>query len=169
MKFFCWLILKDRLNTRNMLNRWHFSINSGYACPMCDNPMQWSTTTVLSSLTARIPWHRNNNCGQRHIIHERKHTSRATHCSIPNQRNSQQPCTLTTGRDYRKERTCWVLIKTWWAVSVLALARIRGSHRTSSFTDKEDKVLYVSWLAISEDSINESQQKYHEYWRKLSQ
>jgi hypothetical protein len=38
IKFFCWLVLSDRLNTRNMLKRRHFQLNSGYNCLMCNNP-----------------------------------------------------------------------------------------------------------------------------------
>jgi hypothetical protein len=38
MKFFCWLVLSDRLNTRNMLRRRKFNISTGYECLLCDNP-----------------------------------------------------------------------------------------------------------------------------------
>jgi hypothetical protein len=38
MKFFCWLILSDRLNTRNMLRRRHYILNSGYNCLLCISP-----------------------------------------------------------------------------------------------------------------------------------
>ena len=35
IKFFGWLILVDRLNTRSMLRRRHFHLEDGYACVMC--------------------------------------------------------------------------------------------------------------------------------------
>jgi hypothetical protein len=38
MKFFCWLVLTNRLNTRNMLRRRHFTLNSGYDCLLCSSP-----------------------------------------------------------------------------------------------------------------------------------
>jgi hypothetical protein len=43
------------------------------------------------------------------------------------------------------------------------------SHMISGFTDKENEVLCISWLAVSQDSINGSQQKGQAYWRKVSQ
>jgi hypothetical protein len=36
IKFFGWLLLVDRLNTRIMLRRRHFHLDSGYACAMCN-------------------------------------------------------------------------------------------------------------------------------------
>jgi hypothetical protein len=38
MKFFGWLLLSDRINTRNMLRRRNFILNSGYNCLLCDTP-----------------------------------------------------------------------------------------------------------------------------------
>jgi hypothetical protein len=38
VKFFGWLVLSDHLNTRNMLRRRHYTINSGYLCLMCIPP-----------------------------------------------------------------------------------------------------------------------------------
>jgi hypothetical protein len=38
MKFFCWLLLSDRLNTRNMLRRRNICLNTGYSCMLCHNP-----------------------------------------------------------------------------------------------------------------------------------
>lgn len=35
IKFFSWLLLNDRLNTRNMLRRWHKSLEEGYNCVLC--------------------------------------------------------------------------------------------------------------------------------------
>jgi hypothetical protein len=40
IKFFCWLVLSDRLNTRNMIKRRHFQLNSGYNCLMCASPLE---------------------------------------------------------------------------------------------------------------------------------
>lgn len=38
-KVFCWLLLVDRLNTRNMLRRRHYNVaNNNYACLLCDSP-----------------------------------------------------------------------------------------------------------------------------------
>ena len=36
IKFFGWLLLVDRLNTRNMLRRRHFHVDAGYSCVMCN-------------------------------------------------------------------------------------------------------------------------------------
>jgi hypothetical protein len=38
LKFFWWLVLVDRLNTRNMLRRRNYTINSTYNCMMCSSP-----------------------------------------------------------------------------------------------------------------------------------
>jgi hypothetical protein len=38
LKFFWWLVLVDRLNTRNMLRRRNYKINSSYNCLMCPSP-----------------------------------------------------------------------------------------------------------------------------------
>jgi hypothetical protein len=38
MKFFCWLLLSDRLNTRNMLRRRNICLNTGFSCMLCHNP-----------------------------------------------------------------------------------------------------------------------------------
>jgi hypothetical protein len=43
------------------------------------------------------------------------------------------------------------------------------NHRTFIFRAKEDEVICVSWLAVSQDSINGAHQKGHAYWRKVSQ
>ena len=43
------------------------------------------------------------------------------------------------------------------------------SHRGTGFTEKEDKCLCDSWLAVSHDSINGAQQKGNVYWRKVIQ
>jgi len=36
IKFFGWLLLVDRLNTRNMLRRRNFHVDDGYSCAMCN-------------------------------------------------------------------------------------------------------------------------------------
>lgn len=36
IKVFAWLLLSDRLNTRNMLNRRHFLIGDDLKCVLCD-------------------------------------------------------------------------------------------------------------------------------------
>ena len=36
IKIFGWLLLVDRLNTRNMLRRRHFHLDAGYTCVMCN-------------------------------------------------------------------------------------------------------------------------------------
>jgi hypothetical protein len=38
MKLFSWLILMDKLNTRNMLRRRQYILDSGYNCLMCHTP-----------------------------------------------------------------------------------------------------------------------------------
>ena len=35
IKFFCWLLLSDRLNTRNMLRRRHYNVGTTFNCTMC--------------------------------------------------------------------------------------------------------------------------------------
>jgi len=35
LKFFAWLMIADRLNTRNMLRRRHFHLDAGYNCVLC--------------------------------------------------------------------------------------------------------------------------------------
>jgi hypothetical protein len=47
MKFFCWLILTDRLNTRNMLRRRHYTLNSGYNCLLCASPPEETIEHLL--------------------------------------------------------------------------------------------------------------------------
>lgn len=37
-KVFAWLLLADKLNTRNMLRRRHYRVANDYACLLCDNP-----------------------------------------------------------------------------------------------------------------------------------
>ena len=36
IKFFCWLLLSDRLNTKNMLKRRCFNIGTNFQCQMCN-------------------------------------------------------------------------------------------------------------------------------------
>jgi hypothetical protein len=47
VKFFFWLVLFDRLNTRNMLRRRQFHLNSGYRCLMCANPLEETVEHML--------------------------------------------------------------------------------------------------------------------------
>jgi hypothetical protein len=47
VKFFGWLVLSDRLNSRNMLKRRHYILNSGYNCLMCDNPPEETLEHML--------------------------------------------------------------------------------------------------------------------------
>jgi hypothetical protein len=47
MKFFGWLVLSDRLNTRNMLRRRHYCLNTGYNCLMCINPPEETIEHLL--------------------------------------------------------------------------------------------------------------------------
>jgi hypothetical protein len=42
-------------------------------------------------------------------------------------------------------------------------------HRTGGFTNEEDKCLCDSWLTVSHDSMNGSQQKGKVYWCKVFQ
>ena len=37
LKFFLWLLMVDRLNTRNMLKRRKFNIGNNFDCPLCDS------------------------------------------------------------------------------------------------------------------------------------
>jgi hypothetical protein len=47
VKFFFWLVLSDRLNTRNMLRRRQFHLNLGYRCLMCTNPPEETVEHML--------------------------------------------------------------------------------------------------------------------------
>jgi hypothetical protein len=47
VKFFGWLVLVDRLNTRNMLRRRQFQLNSGYQCLLCQNPPEETIEHLL--------------------------------------------------------------------------------------------------------------------------
>jgi hypothetical protein len=47
VKFFCWLVLSDRLNSKNMLKRRHFIINSEYQCLMCTYPLEKTTEHMI--------------------------------------------------------------------------------------------------------------------------
>jgi hypothetical protein len=47
IKFFGWLVLSDRLNTRNMLRRRHCYLNTGYNCMMCTNPPEETIEHML--------------------------------------------------------------------------------------------------------------------------
>jgi hypothetical protein len=47
LKFFWWLVLVDRLNTRNMLRRRNYSINSSYNCLMCPSPPEETIEHML--------------------------------------------------------------------------------------------------------------------------
>jgi len=40
IKFFSWLLLNDRLNTRNMLRRCNKFLEEGYNCVLCQNSME---------------------------------------------------------------------------------------------------------------------------------
>lgn len=40
IKFFGWLLLTDRLNTRNMLERRHYNIGNNFNCILCDLPIE---------------------------------------------------------------------------------------------------------------------------------
>jgi hypothetical protein len=40
LKVFAWLLLVDRLNTRNMLKRRHFNIGNDYSCPLCSSGVE---------------------------------------------------------------------------------------------------------------------------------
>jgi hypothetical protein len=44
---FMWLVLCDRLNTRNMLKRRKFTLRSGYSCLMCNHPPEETIEHLL--------------------------------------------------------------------------------------------------------------------------
>jgi hypothetical protein len=52
IKFFAWLLLNDRLNTRNMLRRRYKHLDQGYSCALClDNAqLQFPAGSALASL-----------------------------------------------------------------------------------------------------------------------
>jgi hypothetical protein len=47
VKFFGWLVLVYRLNTRNMLKRRQFQLSSGYQCLLCQNPPEETIEHLL--------------------------------------------------------------------------------------------------------------------------
>jgi hypothetical protein len=47
LKFFWWLVLVDRLNTRNMLRRRNYTLNSSYDCLMCPSPPEETIEHML--------------------------------------------------------------------------------------------------------------------------
>ena len=55
LKFFCWLLLSDRLNTRNMLRRRHYNIGNDFSCMLC-SPAPEET---LEHLFFRCPFSEN--------------------------------------------------------------------------------------------------------------
>jgi hypothetical protein len=51
LKFFGWLVQSDRLNTRNMLRRRHYQINSSFECLMCDQHLEETIEHMLFHCT----------------------------------------------------------------------------------------------------------------------
>lgn len=78
IKFFAWLLLNDRLNTRNMLRRRNQFLEEGYSCVLCQNDIEETIDHLFffcPASTARwfalgIIWDSNAD------IHERLHTAR---------------------------------------------------------------------------------------------
>mgnify|MGYP002413836659 FL=1 len=73
IKVFGWLLLSDRLNTRNMLKRRHYNIGNDYTCPLCESNVEetlehlffgcafskdcWSDIAICwSSQGSRLDW-----------------------------------------------------------------------------------------------------------------
>jgi hypothetical protein len=52
VKFFCWIVFSDRLNTRGMLKRRNFQLNSGYNCVCCDSLVE----ETIDHLFLRCPF-----------------------------------------------------------------------------------------------------------------
>lgn len=50
IKFFGWLLIVDRLNTRNMLKRRNFHIETGYSCVMCSEGIEEDGMRLCISL-----------------------------------------------------------------------------------------------------------------------
>ena len=63
-KMFGWLLLVDRLNTRNMLKRRHFVVMGGnYACMFCQNPPEETVEHLFFHCTfSKECWWRLNIC-----------------------------------------------------------------------------------------------------------
>jgi hypothetical protein len=61
LKVFSWLLLSDRLNTRNMLKRRHFNIGSNFNCPLCSTGDEETLEHLFFSCTFSIScWTRLN-------------------------------------------------------------------------------------------------------------
>jgi hypothetical protein len=57
IKFFAWLLLNDRLNTRNMLRRRHKHLDEGYSCALClDNVEETLEHLFFECSTAVSRW-----------------------------------------------------------------------------------------------------------------
>ena len=83
IKFFGWLLLVDRLNTRNLLRRRNFHINGGYSCVMCDEMIEEDIIHLFFDCTfAQACWqqlgflwpvsndiHTKMDSGRRHTAH----------------------------------------------------------------------------------------------------
>lgn len=54
IKFFAWLLLADRLNTRELLRRRHKHLEEGYACVMCPDQIDESTFHLFFECTSSI-------------------------------------------------------------------------------------------------------------------
>jgi hypothetical protein len=47
VKFFCWIVFSDRLNTRGMLKRRNFQLSTGYTCVCCDSLVEETMITYF--------------------------------------------------------------------------------------------------------------------------
>jgi hypothetical protein len=54
IKFFSWLLLNDRLNTRNILRRRRKVLDEGYNCVMCHNSEEETDAHLLFSCPAAV-------------------------------------------------------------------------------------------------------------------
>jgi len=58
IKFFSWLLLKDKLNTRNMLRRRRKFLEEGYSCPVCLLDVEETRDHLFFGCSyARERWH----------------------------------------------------------------------------------------------------------------
>lgn len=54
VKFFAWLLLMDRLNTRNVLRQRHKHFEEGYNCVMCHENMEEMTMHLFFECSSNI-------------------------------------------------------------------------------------------------------------------
>jgi hypothetical protein len=80
IKFFAWLLLNDKLNTRNTLKRRNKFLEDGYNCPLCLNGLEETMEHLFfdcpSAITRwfalGIQWNENSNVHHKILLAEQQ-------------------------------------------------------------------------------------------------